>query len=143
MGKKIDTRTVIVASVILVVVLLGFLYLSSHDIKIGVGDSMLPTFSGCTILSINNQVLPEEIVTGDIVVIDVSDLDLEVEKISHRVVDNRLYEMTISTRGDNTNNYDFPTSIDGFFAYERFNGKVEHFINLPIAWCEVRANAIS
>ncbi len=143
MGKKIDTNTVIIASVGLIVVVMLGLFLSSHDLKIGVGFSMLPTFSGCTILSINNQVLPEEIVTGDIVVIDVSDLDLEVEKISHRVVNNNLDEQTISTRGDNSENYDFPTSVDGFFPYEKFNGKVELFINLPTEVCEVRANAIS
>jgi len=142
MGKKIETSVIIIASVILVVVLLG-IYLSSHDIKIGVGLSMVPTFSGCTILGINTQVAPETIETGDIVVIDVSNLDLEVDKISHRAVNNRLDEMTISTRGDNPEIYDFPTSVDGFFPYEQFSGKVEHFINLPVEMCEVRANAVS
>ena len=113
----------------------SFLFFGNHVLFIVQGESMKPTFSDCMILSVNNLIQPENIVVGNIVVIDILDENKEFSKITHRVVSNNLTEKLISTRGDNNLFYDFSSSVDGFFGYNKFLGKVEYYFSLPEQFC--------
>jgi len=114
---------------------LGFWFFLDHELFFVQGDSMKPTFSDCTILVNNKKVLPENVFVGDIVVIDISDQNIEFDKIAHRVKSNDLENQLISTRGDNNSFYDYPSSIDGFFGYNKFKGRIEYYFDLPQQFC--------
>jgi len=114
---------------------LSFLFFENFSLFFVQGDSMKPTFTDCTILVSNKTILPENVIKGDIIVIDISDQNADYPLIAHRVVDNDSVNQLISTRGDNDTYYDFPSSVDGFFEYNKFQGKIEHYFSLPQQVC--------
>ena len=110
-------------------------FVSDHEINFGQGISMFPTFSECTLLVVNTSVDPSNVIIGDIVVIDPDDEELEFDKFAHRVIINDVENQLIATRGDNNAIYDFPSSVDGFFGYNLFVGKVEQYFDVPTNFC--------
>lgn len=97
---------------------------------------MYPTFHDCTLLVIDFKTTPQNLQAGDLAVIDVSDIEgFAYNQIAHRVVDNSPEQLQFSTRGDNSSYYEFPSSIDGYFPYTKFDGKVTNYLNLPKFLC--------
>ena len=100
---------------------------------------MSPTFSNCTLLIINDKINPSEINTGDIILVNVSNINIpnvEFDKIAHRVVENNKNGEWISTRGDNVNVYYSPEQIDGEFGYNKILGRVVYYIKLQKSFCD-------
>lgn len=135
MEEKIDWKLIGLIGFFLLVFLIIF-FLNNHTIYVVRSDSMLPTFTECTILLGDKVVLPQSVQNGDIIVIDISDQNAEFDEIAHRVVENNTEAQTIATRGDNNSYYDFPSSIDGLFSYSRFRGRIEWYYNLPNFLCK-------
>lgn len=126
-----DGNTVLVLLAVAAVVL----FLNTNDISIVQGNSMEPTFSGCTLVVIDKNAEIEEVEIGQIVVVDISEADLEFNKFAHRLVEIKSSQAVFSTRGDNDELYDFPSSVDGFFEFEKFLGTVEIFFGVPNSFC--------
>lgn len=116
--------------------LLVFFY--SHSLNIARGDSMLPTYRDCTLLSVDDEYPVQNIVAGDVVVVDISSEGLDFNFFAHRVVSNNVSEMFFSTRGDNNELYSSESSIDGFFEYQKFAGLIDGFVELPEVICSER-----
>ena len=129
-GSKIAIITLILLASYIIA---GFF--SANYLAFAEGDSMQPTFSNCTLLVVNKQTLPAGLATGDIAVVDISGLEMDFDKIAHRVVENLPEQQKFSTRGDNSAYYDFPSSIDGFFDYSKFRGKIGAYYLLPNFIC--------
>lgn len=138
MVKKDDRLNLLILGLFFFVLIFPsvIVFSTSHQLNIALGVSMEPTFGSCTLLLVNNEVEPSSIVSGDIVVIDVPNGGFGQDKVSHRVVENNLEVETISTRGDNDSLYDFPSSVDGFYDYSLFVGRVESYFELPEVLCE-------
>ena len=96
---------------------------------------MKPTFTDCGLVITNPKFPAQYLQTLDIVVIDVSDRNAAYSKIVHRVVQNFVSSQELTTRGDNDAFYDFPSSIDGLFDYEKVLGKVTNYYGLPVFMC--------
>ena len=111
------------------------IYVSNHPMNIVHGDSMKPTFSDCTLVISNKNFPPKYTQEGNIAVIDISEQEAKFDKIAHRVMSNNAETQMISTRGDNGSYYDYPSSIDGFFGYDKYLGKVEQYYALPPFFC--------
>lgn len=115
-----ESKTGIAVTVFLVLLIIGlFLFSQSFSLNLIQGNSMEPTFGLTTYVISDIQIPASEVVTGDIVIID-----RDTDKFAHRVVENNISNETISTRGDNDSLYDFPSSVDGFFTYDQFEGRV-------------------
>ena len=121
--------------ILIVVLVWSATFFSSHYVSFAVGDSMEPTFLGCALLAINTDSLPQDLASGEVVVVELDEPQNGFDRIVHRVVENLPGEEKFSTRGDNDVYYDFPSSIDGYFPYSAFRGKVAHYINLPLEAC--------
>lgn len=97
---------------------------------------MFPTFgTDCTLLVINTKTEASQLLQGDIAVVDISGAEVEFDQIAHSVVTNLPEQEKFSTRGDNPVYYDYPSSIDGFFGYDKFGGKVVNYFSLPEQFC--------
>ena len=138
LAQKLDKHGLKIAliALILLISLILLDFFSENYLAFAEGDSMAPTFSDCTLLVVNKQDLPEELLQGDIAVVDISDQQAEFDKIAHRVVENLPLQQKFSTRGDNSAYYDFSSSIDGFFDYGKFGGKVDSYYILPSVICK-------
>lgn len=122
---------------------LGFLvilavFFSQNVLSFIQGDSMSPTFSDCTLAVVALNQSPELLETGEIVVIDISGQNAQFPEIAHRVVENLPARQELSTRGDNDNYYQAPSSIDGYFPYSQVVGKVTQYITLPEIVCKLK-----
>jgi hypothetical protein len=112
-----------------------------YNLGLGIGDSMYPTFSNCTLLVINPNIQPEELIKGNIVVINISDiqipnLDYDLDRIAHRGVENNKIERWVSIKGDNEFYYDYVNQIDGKFGYDKVLGKIVFYTKLKKSFCE-------
>ena len=116
----------------------AFNFFSSNYLAFAEGDSMQPTFTNCTLVTVNPSVEARQLRQDDIVVVDISAQQAQFDEIVHRVVENVPSQEKFSTRGDNDSYYDFPSSIDGFFDYGLYKGKVGYYINLPEAICNLK-----
>ena len=123
------------AALILFISLILLDFFSSNYLAFAEGDSMNPTFTDCTLLIVNKDFAPAGLVSGNIAVVDISSQEAEFDRIAHRVVENLPAQQQFSTRGDNSDYYDFPSSIDGFFDYSKFGGKVDAYYILPEFFC--------
>jgi len=121
-------------TVTLILVAVGILFVFSNTFNLNTvrGISMEPTFGTCTLIVSEKNSLPQDAVVDDIVIVDVASEGLEFDRLAHRIVSNDSETMVFSTRGDNDDFYDFPSSIDGFFSYEKFLGKVVWFFPCSI-----------
>ncbi len=122
---------------LVIILVIGLFAISPYNFVLGKGDSMKPTFNNCTLILIKNNINPLLVERGEIVLINISDVQtkFEFEKIAHRVVNNDKIHKKISTRGDNNLTYDFPTQVDGYFDYERILGKVRYHLDIPTNFC--------
>ena len=114
------------------------LFFSSNTLSFIQGDSMFPTFSPCTLAVVNLSQRPDRLLPGEIAVIDISEQGAEFSDIAHRVVENLPEQQKLSTRGDNGSYYEFPSSIDGYFPYDKVAGKVTQYITLPEIVCKLK-----
>ena len=125
----------IILVIVISFILLGFAFTQVFSLYVVEGDSMQPTFGSCTLLVVDYNFPPEKLVKGDLVIVDISnqvtEIEFDVDKIVHRVVENNIQEKWISTRGDNNQKYEYESSIDGKFSYENILGKVIKFQQLP------------
>ena len=113
-------------------------FLSQYKIALGMGDSMSPAINNCSLLLIKEKLEPKNIQIGEIIVLNVSDIEnelLEYDVIAHRVVDNDIENSLIATRGDNSSKYTSPEQIDGYFHYDKILGKVSLYIKAPDMIC--------
>lgn len=130
------TTPLFIIGAIIVILMVTISFFLTHNISFAVGDSMNPTFRGCTLIVINPSFAPESLKKGDIAIVKIPK-EAGVEEISHRVVENIAHQQKFSLRGDNDSYYDFPSSIDGYFSYAEFRGKAESYYNLPLAVCKL------
>lgn len=132
--KKKEKQVLLLAILVIAAVIVAGNF-QGYSLGVSEGDSMMPTFTGCTLLVINEKIPAEEAIFGEIVVVDISSLNGDFNKISHRLVDNDEENEKFSTRGENSSYYDFPSSIDGYFPYADFKGVVKNYFNLPKEFC--------
>lgn len=140
MKSNNNQNKIILIVLVLVVVLSLFLFNQSFSLFVAEGISMQPTFSSCTVLVVDFKFPPEKLEKGDLVIVDISQQETQIEfddltKIAHRVIENNIQEKWITTRGDNNLLYSYESSIDGFFSYESIIGKVVEFQQLPDIVC--------
>lgn len=133
---KKDKRILLVAVILSILVLVGIWGFSTkYSLSVIRGNSMSPTFNGCTLSLVNKQATGFDIDISDIVIVTDFDENIGYHKIAHRVVSNSIDEQRFSLRGDNNALYDFPSSIDGFFDYNMLDGKIERYWNMPKILC--------
>lgn len=128
-------KIIIILLLILFLIVFGILFMQNREIAIVQGDSMFPTFKECTILLYLKNYPPQNLLVGNIAVVEINQQTLSFKKIAHRIVENNIELQTIALRGDNNSYYDYPSSIDGYFSYEKIKGKVENYFNLPKIFC--------
>ena len=129
-GAKIALMAVFLAAL-----LFASSFFASNYLAFAEGDSMLPTFRDCTLLVVNKEARPEALMVGEIAVVDITEQSTDFDLIAHRVVENLPNQQKFSTRGDNSAYYAFPSSIDGYFGYAKFGGKVDAYYILPEVIC--------
>jgi len=137
LAQKLDKHGLKIAliALILLISLILLDFFSENYLAFAEGDSMTPTFTDCTLLIVNKEALPEALATGDIAVVDITNQQAEFDRIAHRVVENLPLQEQFSTRGDNASYYDFPSSIDGYFDYSKFVGRIDSYYILPNVVC--------
>ena len=119
------TNTIILITIIICTTIIFYTnFQNNYIFAIIQGDSMKPTFSEHEIVLINKVFPPENLVKGDIAVVNISDKNMEFEKIAHTVIQNNVEEQWFATKGDNNSYYSEEEGFDGYFEYERFEGKV-------------------
>ena len=138
---KLIIKFLLIIFTIIITVFIYFFF-KNNFLYFAVGNSMEPTFSGCTLVIANTIFIAEEISKGEIVVINILGVEEFIntgyDKMSHRVYDNRLDLQRIVTRGDNDDIYTYPSQVDGMFEYDRVIGVVKYYYNLPDKVCNIR-----
>ena len=132
------TKQLILFAFVAITAIALAVFFASNTLSFAEGTSMQPSFTECTLLIIDFKTAPEQLSEGEIAVVDISEQDAAFDMIAHRVVENLPGQGKFSTRGDNDAFYDFPSSIDGYAPYEKYRGKVTHYLNLPTAICNIR-----